>query len=202
MRAALRTLRRDCAPVYRYYPAVQEPEMLDRPRGVHHADVLLDSNVLRANDDAAEKRLHALTDLLVAYLDQGHVWFSLMSLSEVVAAGSPELRIELLKRFQNLYVRFGERVRFMRSLSDNIRAECTGGKFPWTYASTVDGDIAKSIAAGDVVRLLKEGHDDWRAEKKRLREKYHKASAKRIVGITWSGPSSVPRLRRSSRHTS
>src|SRR5207253_1549218 len=107
-----------------------EYEMLDRQRQVHHADVLFDSNVLRANDDDAEKKLHSLTDLLVAHPDQGNLWFSLMSLSEVVAPSSAETRIELLRRFRSLYIRFGARVRFMRSLNDNVRAECTGGPIP------------------------------------------------------------------------
>ena len=42
-------------------PGVQKAEMLDRPRKVNHADVLFDSNVLRANDDDAERKLHAPT---------------------------------------------------------------------------------------------------------------------------------------------
>jgi hypothetical protein len=148
-------------------------EALDRERQVHHADVLFDSNVFRAKDDEAERKLHALTELLVAHPDQGNVWFSLMSLSELVAPASPKTRIELLTRFRKLYLRFGDRVRFMRSLDDNIRAECTGSGFPAAIASAAaDGDIAKSIAAGDLVGLLKEGHEDWRAEKKKLRERY------------------------------
>jgi hypothetical protein len=149
-----------------------QAEMLDRPRQVHHADVLFDSSVICANDDDAERKLHALTDLLVAHSDQGNVWFSLMTLSELIAPGSAETRVELIKRFRNLYLRFGERVRFMRSLDDNIRAECTTRRIPSKPASVVDGDVAKSIAAGDLVGLLKEGRDDWDAEKRRLREKY------------------------------
>ncbi len=51
----------------------QQFEMLDRERKVTRADVLFDSNVLRANDDVAEKRLVALTELLLEHPDQGNV---------------------------------------------------------------------------------------------------------------------------------
>ncbi len=147
-------------------------EALDRERQVHRADVLFDSNVIRAKDDDAEKKLHALTEVLVAHPDQGNIWFALMSLSELIASKSAEIRIELLKRFRNLYLKFGGRVRFMRSLADNVRAECIASPFPSGIASDVDEDIVKSIEAGDLVGLLQEGHEDWLSEKTRLREKY------------------------------
>ncbi len=154
------------------FPSVQQYEALHRKRQVRRADVLFDSNVIRANDDDAERKLHALTELLIAHPDQGNVWFSLMSLSELSAPTSAERRIELLKRFRNLYRRFGDRVQFMRSLKDNVRAECTASLFPSANASAVDSDIVKSISAGDLVGLLKEAHEDWRSEKARVRKKY------------------------------
>lgn len=153
-------------------------EMLDKQREVHHADVLFDSNVLQANDDDSERRLHALAELLIAHPDQGNIWFHTMSIAEMLAPKKAEKRIELLKRFRNLYLRFGDRVRFMRSLSDNVRAECLGTAIPSAPADTIDEDIVRSIAQGDLVGLLKEGHDDWRAEKQRLRTRYNDISTK------------------------
>ncbi len=152
--------------------SVQQYEALDRERQVHRADVLFDSNVFRANNDDAERKLHDLTELLIAHPDQGNVWFSLMSLTELVAPTSRETRIELLKRFRNLYLKFGDRVGFMRSLDDNVRAECAAKPFPSSSASVADGDIVKSIAAGDLVGLLKEDHEVWSAKKKKIRETY------------------------------
>jgi len=154
-------------------PSSHQFEALDRERQVHRADVLFDSNVFRANDDESEKKLHALANLLIAHPGQGDFWFSLMSLSELIASSSRERRIELLKRFRNFYLKLRDRVKFMQSLEANVRAECTGSKMiPSSSASDVDDDIVKSIVAGDLVGLLKEAHEDWRSEKTRLRKKY------------------------------
>jgi len=156
----------------RYPTHVPRSEMLDRPRTVHHADVLFDSNVVQANDDAGEQRLHDLTALLVNHPDQGNIWFSPMTLAELVAPRSPAKRIELLRRFRNLYSRFGERVRFMRSLADSVRAECLGTGIPSAPAAVVEQDVAGSIVSGSLVGLLRDAHDDWQVEKQRLRANY------------------------------
>jgi hypothetical protein len=133
--------------------------------------VLFDSNVFSVND-ADEQRLHALTELLLNHPGQGNFWFSLMTLTEITAPADRQRRIELLKRFRNLYRRFGNRVRFMRSLEDNIKAECASRPHPSADASVVDKDTSDSIASGDLVGLLKEGYEDWRREKVKIRNKY------------------------------
>lgn len=132
----------------------------------------MDSNVLCANDDQAERALHDLTDVLVAHPDQGNVWFSLMSLSEIVAPDRVKTRIDLLERFRNLYQRFGDRVRFLRSLNDNVLAECRSTGIPSAPAQVVEEDVLKAIEAGDLVGLLQEAREDWRSNKERLRERH------------------------------
>jgi hypothetical protein len=152
--------------------------MLDRQRAVQYADVLFDSNVIQANDNAAEERLHELTRVLIDHPDQGNIWFHTMSVAEMVAPNDYQKRIELLKRFRSLYLRFGERVRFMRSLDDNVRADCLGLGIPSAPASVIDKDIVQSIAAGELVGLLQAGHEDWREEKRRLRTRYYDSTTK------------------------
>ncbi len=152
-------------------PFAQHFEALDRPRHVDRADVLFDSNVFSV-DDAAEQRLHVLTELLLHHPGQGNFRFSLMTLTEITAPADRQRRIELLKRFRNLYLRFGNRVRFMRSLEDNIRAECANRLQPSADASVVDKDITESIASGDLVGVLKEDYENWLRKKVEIRNKY------------------------------
>jgi len=157
--------------------AAEPFEALDRERMVLRSDVLFDSNVIRASDDAADERLRTLANLLLKQPGQGHIWFTLMSLTEMVAPNDRGVRMDLLKRFRSLYSRFGDRVRFTRSLDDNVRAECTDGMAPAEAASIVDDDVLKSIAAGDLVGLLATSRDHWLEGKPRLREHYDALSA-------------------------
>jgi hypothetical protein len=152
----------------------QRFQRLDKERHVHYSDVLFDSNVVRAGDPVAENRLLALSELLVAKPEYGHIWFSLISLYELLAASTADKRIELLKGFRNLYSRFGNRIRFIGGTHlESVVSEWSEHKtFLFAPANIIDNDIIASIAAGDLVGMLKELRDKWEEEKTRLRSNY------------------------------
>jgi len=163
-------------------------KMLDKARYVHHADVLFDSNVIRANDELAEKRLLALADLLVEKPDRGYIWFALTSLYEMLAPNDAAKRIDVLKRFQNLYTRFGDRVRFFGAGPfASVIAEWADEGPMYARADAIDDAVNASIAAGDLVGVLKEARDEWEVEKARL-WKSHADDVARYRAIYESNP--------------
>ncbi|SEN37549.1 hypothetical protein SAMN05444354_1474 [Stigmatella aurantiaca] len=155
-------------------------KMLDKARYIDNADVLFDSNVIRANNSLAEQKLLALTDLLVEHPDQGNVWFSLLSLSEMLGPRKASRQIEVLSRFQNLYKRFGDRVKFFGpGRFSSVRAEWEGkGSFLCTSASSIDEYVSASIAAGELVGMLKDVRDEWETSKAAMQQAYADQTAK------------------------
>ncbi|MFY1824941.1 hypothetical protein ACN47A_03440 [Myxococcus fulvus] len=148
---------------------VKQFEKLEKTRYVLNADVLFDSNVIRANDPAAEQRLLALSALLVEKPDRGHIWFSLTSLAELLGPDDASKRVELLKRFQNLYRQFGDRVRFFGPGPFSFVVAEWGDKGPmYSPANAVDDDVCASIAAGDLVGSLRLARQSWEIERARL----------------------------------
>ena len=127
--------------------------------------------MIRANDQLAEDRLIALSELLVAKPEYGKIWFSLPSLNELLAPQSPAVRIELLNRFRALYSRFGDRVCFLggRNPLPTVCAEWSGDrKFMQMRVDAIDDVIQDSIAAGDLVGVLKSSHEAWMIDRERL----------------------------------
>jgi hypothetical protein len=142
---------------------------LDKDRYVHNADVLFDSNVIEANDPLAERRLLALSELLVEKPDRGHIWFSLTSLSELLGPSDAAMRIELLKRFQNLYRRLGDRVRFYNPKPfASVFDEWNDANPVYARVDSIDEEVTDAIKAGDLVGQLKIGREHWEADRARL----------------------------------
>ncbi|MBZ4423336.1 hypothetical protein [Myxococcus sp. RHSTA-1-4] len=163
--------------------------VLEKPRQVHNADVLFDSNVIRANSPLAERTLFGLTDLLVEYPDQGDIWFSLLSLYEMLAPRKPARQIAVLTAFQNLYRRFGERVKFFGpGRFSSIRCEWeSAGRVQSAPANAIDKLVSDSIAKGELVAELKAAREDWEAAKAELR-KEHDAKVARCRAEYESNP--------------
>jgi hypothetical protein len=147
-------------------------EMLDRPRTVRWRGVLFDSNVIRANDPASEERLLAFAERFVARPENGEIWFSLNTLSELVVAEQPAVGIDLLRRFQTLYRRLGERARFMRTLEDNIRSEVRNDGIRCETVDVVDPYVEACIKAGGLVGEMVEVNRHWRLHKAKMHCRY------------------------------
>ncbi|WIG98362.1 hypothetical protein [Myxococcus sp. SDU36] len=154
-------------------------KVLEKPRQVHNADVLFDSNVIRANNPVAEQKLLELTALLVEHPDQGDVWFSLLSLSEMLAPKKTARQIEVLSRFQALYKRFRDRVKFFGpGRFSSVRAEWEGdGSFLYAKAESIDECVSASIEAGELVGVLKDIRNEWDGAKESIRQAYAEKAA-------------------------
>lgn len=148
--------------------------VLEKPRQVHNSDVLFDSNVIRANSPLAERTLFELTDLLVEHPDQGDVWFSLLSLYEMLAPRKPARQIAVLTAFQNLYRRFRERVKFFGpGRFSSIRSEWENdGRVQFAHANAIDEWVSASIANGELVPELKAAREEWEVAKAELRKEH------------------------------
>jgi hypothetical protein len=149
-------------------------KMLDKARQVHNADVLFDSNVIRANNPLAEQRLFELADLLVEHPDTGDIWLSLLSLSEMLAPKKVARQMEVLRIFQNLYRRFGDRVKFFGPENfSSVRAEWKGkGSFLSAKVSEIDEYVSDSIAKGELTGVLKDIRNDWETAKEAMQKAY------------------------------
>lgn len=141
-------------------------------RPVRHPDVVFDSNVVDWSE-AKDKKLLSLTEKLLARPRTGNVWFSLPSLYELLAPKVAARRIELLKRFQNLYTQFGHRVRFFDlDWYSFVAAEWSNEGFRSAPANMIDKAVTASIAAGDLVGYLKTWRDTWIKDKDKIHEKH------------------------------
>ncbi|NPD22149.1 hypothetical protein [Corallococcus exiguus] len=158
---------------------IKQFQKLEKARYVHHSDVLFDSNVIRRSDELAEKRLFALAELLVEKPEYGNIWFSLSSIYELLAPEEPATRVELLSRFRKLYMRFGERVRFIGpgNFSSVVAEWSADGSFTYAMAKNIDSEVLAAIAAGDLVGSLKLAREDWMAQKAKLRAAYNERVA-------------------------
>ncbi|WP_126933701.1 hypothetical protein [Corallococcus sp. AB018] len=137
-----------------------------------HSDIIFDSNVIDP-DDCRNESLLRLVEKLLASPRSGNVWFSLPSLYEVLAPKDAGRRIELLKRFQNLYRQFGSRVRFIDfDLYSFVAAEWSGSGLRSAPASMIDDEVTASIAAGDLVGYLKTFRETWIKERTRIHEEH------------------------------
>lgn len=139
-------------------------------------DFLFDSNLIEEDPEINNETLE-LAKLLVSDPSNGDIWFSILSLSEVLASKDVAKRIELLKRFQSLYSELGDRVRFIGpGLLESVEAEWSGRGLRSAPVSAMDRDVNASIATGELVGILKAVHGSWKEEK----ERFSKDQSKRV----------------------
>jgi len=137
----------------------------DNKRIASFPDFLFDSNLIDKDPDRNKETID-LAKLLISNQSSGNIWFSILSLAEILASKNAATRIELLKRFQSLYSELGDRVRFIGSnLLESVHAEWSGRGLMSAPVSAMDRDVNESIATGELVGILKTVHESWKIEK-------------------------------------